>query len=346
MKRARLIPILVVVAVLAGIAYTNLRPETLVLTGIVTTHDVIVSPQVAGQVAELRVNEGDAVKKGDTLALLVTDELKADNAYYAQSALGLASQLRESQAALRFEQTQLDQKTAQAAATLAATEAQVIAGKADVDMATATFARIENLSRDKVASAQSLDEARSALRAAEARLDALRKQAEAQRATLALARSNAEQVALRRDAVAASEHLGAAAAAQQAKSGVRLGYAELKSPIDGVVDVRAARAGEYLTAGQPALTLVNPDDLWVRADIEETYIGRIRLGDTLNVRFPSGEEKPGVVFYRGVDASYATQRDVSRTKRDIKTFEVRLRVKNDDRRMALGMTAYVALPVR
>jgi HlyD family secretion protein len=94
------------------------------------------------------------------------------------------------------------------------------------------------------------------------------------------------------------------------------------------------------------VTLVNPDDLWVRADVEETYIDRVKIGDTFTVRFPSGLERPGVVFYRGVDAGYATQRDVSRTKRDIKTFELRLRVDNADRRMALGMTAYVALPVR
>jgi HlyD family secretion protein len=50
------------------------------------------------------------------------------------------------------------------------------------------------------------------------------------------------------------------------------------------------------------------------------------------------------VFYRGADASFATQRDVSRTKRDIKTFEIRLRVDNADRRLAVGMTAYVELP--
>jgi HlyD family secretion protein len=51
------------------------------------------------------------------------------------------------------------------------------------------------------------------------------------------------------------------------------------------------------------------------------------------------------VFYRGVEASFATQRDVSRTKRDIKTFEIRLRVDNRDRRLAVGMTAYVDLPM-
>ena len=60
---------------------------------------------------------------------------------------------------------------------------------------------------------------------------------------------------------------------------------------------------------------------------------------------PSGATREGVVFYRGADADYATQRDVSRTKRDIKTFEVRLRCDNHDRSLALGMSAYVALPL-
>jgi HlyD family secretion protein len=58
---------------------------------------------------------------------------------------------------------------------------------------------------------------------------------------------------------------------------------------------------------------------------------------------PSGEERQGTVFYRGADAGYATQRDVSRTKRDIKTFEIRLRLDNSDRKLAVGMTAYVLL---
>jgi HlyD family secretion protein len=51
------------------------------------------------------------------------------------------------------------------------------------------------------------------------------------------------------------------------------------------------------------------------------------------------------VFYRRADADYATQRDVSRAKRDIKTFEIRLRCDNADRRLAVGMTAYVNLPL-
>ena len=150
---------------------------------------------------------------------------------------------------------------------------------------------------------------------------------------------------MRRSQLQASEHMEAAAAAQKTKADVRLRYTEIHAPIDGIVDVRAVRPGEIVTPGQPVVTLINPDDLWVRADVEETYVDRVRVGDKMRVRLPSGEERDGTVFYRGVDASFATQRDVSRTKRDIKTFEVRLRVDNRDRRLAVGMTAYVLLPL-
>jgi len=163
---------------------------------------------------------------------------------------------------------------------------------------------------------------------------------------VALARANAEQVSVRRSQLQANEHQEAAANAQRAKADVRLAYTEIHAPIDGIVDVRAVRPGEIVSPGQPVVTLINPDDLWVRADVEETYIDRVRLGDKLTVRLPSGAEREGTVFHRGVDAGFATQRDVSRTKRDIRTFEIRLRVDNRDRALAVGMTAYVLLAVK
>ena len=59
---------------------------------------------------------------------------------------------------------------------------------------------------------------------------------------------------------------------------VRLAYTELRAPIDGIVDVRAARAGEFLNAGQPVLSLVDPDDLWRCA--------QLRPGDEVRLRRP------------------------------------------------------------
>jgi HlyD family secretion protein len=344
----RRLPILLLLAAAggAGYYYYNRPPATLVLTGIVTTNDVVVSPQVAGQIARLQVNEGDTVKAGQLIAVINPDELRADTEYYSHNVAGLSSQVRESEAALRYQELQTADQVRQAESTLASIDAQVVSATAELEQARVTATRTQDLSRNGVISAQELDIAKAAVASALGKVDALKKQADAQRSTIALARSNAEQVSVKKSQVQANRNLQAAADAQRTKADVRLRYTELKAPIDGIVDVRAVRIGEVVNPGQPVVTLINPDDLWVRADIEESYIDRVRIGDTLKVRLPSGVERDGKVFYRGQDASFATQRDVSRTKRDIKTFEVRLRLDNSDRRLAVGMTAYVELPTQ
>ena len=344
--KKRLLTLLLVAGLAAAAYYVYSRPPSaLVLTGIVTTHEVVVSPQIGGKIDQLLVTEGDEVKRDQMLAVITPDELMAESAYYQQSAAGLSSQVHESEAALRFQERQTVDQIRQAESTLASTESQVMAASADLENARLTFTRTENLSKQGVVSSQELDQARTTRDAAQAKLEALKRQVEAQRAAVALARSTAEQTAMRRSQVITSQHQQAAANAQRTKADVRLAYTEVRAPINGFVDTRAVRIGEVVTPGQPIVTLIDPDDLWVRADVEESYIDRVRVGDTLTVRLPSGDERQGTVFYRGADASFATQRDVSRTKRDIKTFEVRLRVDNKDRRLAVGMTAYILLPL-
>jgi len=346
MKKRFLTLLLLALVAAAAYYFYSRPPSALVLTGIVTTHDVVVSPQIGGKIDQLLVAEGDEVKKAQLLAVITPDELMAESAFYEQSAAGLTSQVQESEAALRFQERQTIDQIRQAESTLASTESQAMAATADLENARLTFTRTENLSRQGVVSSQELDQARTTKDAAEAKLEALKRQVEAQRATVALARSTAEQTAMRRSQVITSQHQQAAANAQRTKADVRLAYTEVKAPINAIVDTRAVRIGEVVNPGQPLVTLIDPDDLWVRADVEESYIDRVRIGDTMTVRLPSGEERQGTVFYRGADASFATQRDVSRTKRDIKTFEVRLRVDNRDRRLAVGMTAYVLLPIQ
>ena len=349
MNRRRIVLLLAVLAVvLGGGGYYVIasRPPVLVLTGIVTTNDVVVSPQIGGQIGRLLVNEGDTVTRDQLLAEIAPDELAADRAYYTQSAEGLSSQVRESEAALRYQEQQTRDQIRQAEAMLASTESQRVAAESDLEIARLSFERNQRLVQQQLISVEQFDQARTSFEGARAKVESLKKQADAQRAAVALARSTAEQIAMRRHQLEANQRQEAAATAQKRKAEVRLGYTEIRAPIDGIVDVRAVRPGEVVSAGQPIVSLINPDDLWVRVDVEETYIDRVRLGDRLTVRLPSGVERPGVVFFRGVDASFATQRDVSRTKRDIKTFEVRLRVDNRDRRLAVGMTAYVLFPVR
>lgn len=285
MKRKPFIFILAAVAIVAGLGtYSSLRkPGEIVLTGIVTTDAVIVSPQIPGRIEQLYVNVGDTVTNGQLLASLDAEALKADVDYFASSEQSASSQLSQAQS--------------------------------DLENVRLTFERIKGLYGDKVESIQAYDQARTAYDAAIARVEALKKQIES-------------------------------AQAQRKKAEVELGYTKIYAPTNGIVDTRVALQGEVINAGQAIVTLINPDDLWIRADVEETYIDGVRPGDQFTVRLPSGQERVGTVFHRGVDADYATQRDVSRTKRDIKTFEVRLRCDNSDRSLAVGMTAYVVLKLQ
>ena len=343
-KRAVMIGAIAIAAIAVVIILT--RPGQMVLTGIVTTNEVIVSPQVSAQLIKLLVKEGDSVAVNQLIAVLSPEELQAERAFAAQSERGLGDQVQSSEAALRYQEKQTADQIEQAEANLSATMAQQREAAANLDIAKLSLTRSEAMLKAGAISNQDLDQVRTAFTVAAARAEATTKQVESARAALALAQSAAEQVSVRRAGVQAAQRGKDAARAQTAKADVRLGYSEIRAPIAGIVDVAAARAGEIVSPGQAIVTLVNPDDLWVRADVEESYIDRIRLGDSLTVRLPSGDERRGAVFYRGADAGFATQRDVSRTKRDIKTFEIRIRLDNKDRHLATGMTAYVLLPKR
>ncbi len=345
MKKLAPLLVLLVLGAVGYEVYARTRPTSVVLTGIVTTNDVIVSPMAGGQLTSLAVKEGDVVKKDQVIATIAPDELRADRAYFAENAQGLSSQVRQNEAALRFQEQQTQNAVQQAEANVASADAQRASAEADLESARQKLDRVRQLVKSNVAAAAEFDQAQTSYDAAKARVDALKKQVDSARAAVALARSTAEQVAMRRDQLQASKAQFAAADAQRTKADVRLAYTEVRSPIDGVVNVRAAREGEVVGVGQPIVSLVNPDDLWIRVDVEESYIERVPVGTVLTVRLPSGAETSGTVTYRGVDAGFATQRDVSRTKRDIKTFEVRLRVNNADRRLAVGMTAYAVLPL-
>jgi HlyD family secretion protein len=108
--------------------------------------------------------------------------------------------------------------------------------------------------------------------------------------------------------------------------------------------VRVAKQGEVVAPGSPIVVVVDVDHLWVRADVEESYIASVQFGQALRVRLPSGDILQGQVFFKGVENDFATQRDVSRTKRDIKTFAIKVSLPNQGRRLFTGMTATVLLP--
>src|SRR6185436_1680109 len=111
--------LLVLAASVAGYWYSQQTPPFLTLTGVVTTNEIVASPQITGRIGELRVAEGDRVTRDQVLAVLQPDELREERAFYEHSAAGLGSQVLESEAALRLQERQTRDQIAQAEAMLA-----------------------------------------------------------------------------------------------------------------------------------------------------------------------------------------------------------------------------------
>jgi hypothetical protein len=114
--------------------------------------------------------------------------------------------------------------------------------------------------------------------------------------------------------------------------------------LTGVVSIRVAREGEFVAAGSPVVTVVDLTDVWVRAEVEETLLGRLVLGQSLKVILASDLELVGEVTFISPEAGFATQRDVDRVKRDIRTFGIKVALDNPDGRIHPGMTAFVEVP--
>jgi HlyD family secretion protein len=314
---------------------------------------------------ELRADQGAA---GDAIAQASASARQS----VAQTELlehTLPTKVRQAEAQVEQAQAQLQQARAQVAQTqaqLRQAQAQVAQTQAAAAKAQDNFNRIRplvqrdiNPPQDLVTAQTDLDSAKANEQAAEAGVEATRRVVAAAEAGVeAIERAVAAAQAARADAQQQERQVPvqqwqtdalraaqAQAEANAAAAAARFGQTRILAPASGIVTLRAARQGEVVNPGSPIVTLFDLSSTWVDADVEETYADLIAMGQTLRVRLPSGTEVSGPVIYKAVEADFATQRDVSRTKRDIKTVAIRVRVSNPQGKLALGMTAWVMLPV-
>jgi HlyD family secretion protein len=316
------------------------------LTGTVDGNEVIVSPQIAGRMVSLAVDEGSEVKKGDLLAEMDPKELEASLAAAKANVASLQAQVSEANHNYSMTEDQTGASLKQAEAMLTSTHAQLDQARANLWRDQTDHDRVLKLFESGVESAQDRDHADATLRASQANVKSLEDSVTAQEAALAMAKANLKQVDVRGSEIATTVAQLEQARAAAAETATQLGYMKIYAPIDGIVSVRVAKQGEVVAQGSPIVVIVDVNHLWVRADVEESYIDSVRFGQTLHVRLPSGDVLQGQVFFKGVENDFATQRDVSRTKRDIKTFAIKVWLPKDDGRLFTGMTATVLLPPR
>jgi HlyD family secretion protein len=343
-KRTFVIIGLVFVIALVFYVFSTPWGREMPLTGIVDGNEVIISPQITGRIINLTVDEGSEVKEGDLIAELDPKELEASLRAAQANVASLQAQVGEANHNYSMTDDTTGASVNQAGAMLTSTRAQLDQAKATLWRDQTDYDRMQKLFDSGVESAQDRDHADATLKASQANVKSLEDSVRAQEAGLAVAQGNRKQVDVRGSEVATMIAQLEQARASAVETETQLGYTKIYAPIDGIVSVRVAKQGEVVAQGSPIVVVVDVDHLWVRADVEESYIDSVTFNQTLRVRLPSGDILQGQVFFKGVENDFATQRDVSRTKRDIKTFAIKVAVPNEGRRLFTGMTATVLLP--
>lgn len=207
---------------------------------------VTLSARVTATVAKLHADQGDAVKRGQLLAVLDDRELDAKRA--------AASTAQET-----------------VARNVAAAKAAVAKAEAELELARVKFKRDQDLLRSSYISQSAMDASAAALRSAEANLDS---------AKAALAARE-------------SEVRGVAHEARYAETVVS--HTRITAPMDGIVVERLAEVGSTVVPGTPLFRLVDPTTVWVAARIDESVVGRVRVGQSAKIRLRTGETLPGKV---------------------------------------------------
>ena len=321
--------------------FSTPRNRDLVLIGTVDSNQVIVSPQIQGRLQRLLVDEGSEVKAGDLIAVIDPAELQAQEAAAAATIASLQSKVRETRYTEQSTSGSTSSDVANAQAKLASMKSQLAQAQAALERTQSDSRRTIALAKQGVASDQDRVQAETSLTAAQANVRSLEDQVRAAEADLNSAVARTHQAAAAKSTVASTMADLKNAEEQKRQAEVRLGYTNIYAPVTGTVSVRAARQGEVLNIGSPIVTIVDLTDTWVRAAIPETQADHIGLGDTLRVRLPGGTITSGKVFFKSAEADFATQRDVNRRKRDIRTIVLKVRLDDPKGAYVPGMTAEV-----
>jgi multidrug resistance efflux pump len=332
----------VILAIAAGYYFISTPSNRdLVLVGTVDSNQVIVSPQIEGRLQKLLVEEGTQVKQGDLIAVVDPSELEAEERAAAATIDSQKYKVAETQSTLEATQGSTTSSVANAEARLASVRAQLLQAEATLQRTDSDSRRMIELAKEGVASDQDRVQAETNLDAQKAAVQSLQQQVSAAQADLNTAVANTHTAHAAQRTVESTQAQLANAESVLKQAEVRLGYTKIYAPVTGTVSVRAAREGEVLNAGQPIVTIVDLGDTWVRAAIPETNADHIGLGDSLRIRLPGGTITSGKVFFKAAEADFATQRDVNRSKRDIKTIVLKVRLENPKGAYVPGMTAEV-----
>ncbi|TCJ12940.1 biotin/lipoyl-binding protein [Parasulfuritortus cantonensis] len=322
-RKLLIVPVLLALA--AGAALLLKREhadpgDRLVLQGNVDVRQVDLAFDASGRVAEMRVQEGDRVGKGQVLARLDTTRLQLSLAQAEAQAAAQRSTLAKLRAGSRPEE-------------IREAAAQRDAARVAVLDAEQVYKRQEDLVARNFVSQQQADSARNGLDAARQRL------------TAAEQAYRLAELGPRKEDIATA---AAGLAAQEASVDLLrhdLAQGELTAPDDGVVESRILEPGDMASAAKPALTLALGNPLWVRVYLPEDALGRIPVGARASVTTDSrpGKSYQGWVGYVAPSAEFTPKTVETAELRTSLVYQARVFVCDAAGELRQGMPATVTI---
>jgi len=310
--RARLrviIPLLVVVAGAAVLRFVLSRsgdPDRIVASGTVEATEAELGFQQPGRIDSIAVREGDHVARGQVLAWLDRAEPIARRRAMQAQAEAARAELAELERGFRPEEVE------QGRAQLRAATQRLADAQRELD-------RTRRLQAGGAVSTQALDNAETAYELARADQD------HTQEALRIL------ETGPRRERIEAQRAAVAQAEAAVAEIDAVLDQAIIRAPFAGLVTVRHREPGETVAAGMAVITVLNPDDRWVRIFVREAQVGRIALGERAAITGDANPDRAyeGQVIYIASEAEF-TPRNVQTTEERVKlVYRVKVQITGD-----------------
>ena len=295
---------LIAIVLAVGVAgYLVSKPKEALLQGEAEATEYRVSGKVPGRIESYLADEGQMVRKGDTLVIIDSPEIR--------------SKIAEANAAKAAAQAQRD-KAYNGARQEQIAGAYELWQKAIVgeNVMLKSYERMKALHEQKVVSDQKFDEVEAQYEAACATTRAAKSQYD-------MALNGARQ----------EDKDAAVALVERANAAVTLvnSYLDeitLVSPADGIIAARYPKVGELVGQGSPIMTVQDLDDMWFTFNIREDRLHSMQNGDKVTLRIPAldNREVSATVYYIVVRESYATWRATKEQGEfDSRTFEVRVR---------------------
>jgi HlyD family secretion protein len=324
----------------------------------------------------LDVRQGDVLARLDSTELSHQVALAEANLQAAQAQLKLLetgsrpeeigqARAQLSQATARLAELQhgsRPQDIQQAQAAVDQAQAQLASAKAQAALREVELQRQAKLYEAGVVPAQQYDQVTTACETARTQVAAAEQGVAAARERLSLAQegprseqvdqaragmqvaASTYQLALngpRAETVEQAQAQVAAAQQQLELARTKLGYCEVACPLTGVVLTKAAEPGEYLQPGSPVLTVADLDHPWLRAYINESDLGRVKLGQAVRVTADSfpGKVFDGRITFIASEAEFTPKQVQTHEERVKLVYRVKIEIDNPERELRPGMPA-------